>query len=448
MVLILALWGTATIFAQRRLDHLIASYRAAGEPVFAEDLEVFKGIPDDENAATYYGQAEEAYIWPASFPIDLSVHDLIRAADSQEPGKYAAEIERFINTNALTIELLKKGANCDRVAWQDTFTNPLAPTGMGDPLAARRLGQLLSTAMGAFHSKRRDCDMLDLLYAQVRIAKQRTSMSGSLLDHLVTTSISGLGCVWVENIGSKMLVGGWVDDGLHCRNRMRQIILELSNEVAFRDSFHAALIGERVIFLDIYQALRDGKPMNPIFSTAPRSYALMIRPIIVSHCRRILQYVDQVIEVSRCTQYPRVSSELNKKTGPRDWVGLSGFLADFITSPSYNATMTVEYTRIAKRRMAALALAIRMFELDHGHRPETLEELVPSYFGVIPSDPFAEGGNPVQFNPRAASPVLYCVGPDGVDDGGRYGPRESDNASHSGFDLLFFLDGDRPRSNP
>jgi len=64
IVLIVSLWGSATIIAQRRLDKLIASYRAAGEPVYVEDFNVFKDIPDEENAATYYKKAITAYAWP------------------------------------------------------------------------------------------------------------------------------------------------------------------------------------------------------------------------------------------------------------------------------------------------------------------------------------------------------------------------------------------------
>ncbi|HNO80565.1 MAG TPA: hypothetical protein PKN33_21160 [Phycisphaerae bacterium] len=443
-----ALWGSATLIAQHRLNMLLATYRAAGEPVHTEDFDTHKDIPDDGNAANYYLQAEEAYIWPASLPIELSDFDLIRAARSDNPNSYADEIGRFISTNAVTLELLEKGANCDRAEWQGMFADPLSSSGLDKALAARSTGKLLSIAIRASHCRDRSKEMLDFLYAQARLAGHRTSIEGSVINHLVTTSITMLSCEAVEETGAKMADGIRMEDRAYCKKRSRQIVAEFLNDVGYSNAFRSGLISERVVLLDLYEAIPSGKPIDGFFSGAPRSFIFLIYPTLISHCRRTLESVDQVVAASRFSTYPEVMSAIDHVSVPAAWWGIDRILPDYIASPEYDETMRVEYTRLSRRRMAAIALSIHMYELENGRRPETLQELVPEYFETVPLDPFHEGDVPVKYLPSANPPVLYCIGPDGIDDGGLFGRRDGENEDSKNLDLLFFLDGDRPLRNP
>jgi len=99
---------------------------------------------------------------------------------------------------------------------------------------------------------------------------------------------------------------------------------------------------------------------------------------------------------------------------------------------------------LAERRMAATALAIRLYELDYGRRPERLAELVPDYLPSVPGDPFAAADRPIGYVPHAPRPVLYSVNIDGVDEGGRYVLYSAGRVERDAADLPFFLNGDRP----
>ena len=61
-------------------------------------------------------------------------------------------------------------------------------------------------------------------------------------------------------------------------------------------------------------------------------------------------------------------------------------------------------------------LALRCYELDHGHFPKGLGELVPDYLADIPSDSFS--GDALRYRREEDGYLLYSVGLDGVDDGG------------------------------
>ncbi len=45
---------------------------------------------------------------------------------------------------------------------------------------------------------------------------------------------------------------------------------------------------------------------------------------------------------------------------------------------------------LAQMRLTAIAVALRRFRLDHGAYPNSLDELVPSYFKAVPLDPFTD----------------------------------------------------------
>ena len=65
-----------------------------------------------------------------------------------------------------------------------------------------------------------------------------------------------------------------------------------------------------------------------------------------------------------------------------------------ILLPSLERSVYLQFRALALRRMAALALAIRLYQLDHGARPAQLEELVPAYLPAVPRDPFDPNGGP------------------------------------------------------
>jgi hypothetical protein len=69
------------------------------------------------------------------------------------------------------------------------------------------------------------------------------------------------------------------------------------------------------------------------------------------------------------------------------------------------------------RRVIVVAIALKQFQVRHGHLPETLNELTPGLLATIPIDPY--DGKPLRYHPNAdGTYLLYCVGEDGVDDGG------------------------------
>lgn len=72
---------------------------------------------------------------------------------------------------------------------------------------------------------------------------------------------------------------------------------------------------------------------------------------------------------------------------------------------------------IAHERLLVAELALRCYESEKGRVPAGLEQLVPQYLQRVPLDPF--NGRPVIYRPQGTNWLVYSVGPDGVDDGGK-----------------------------
>ena len=65
-----------------------------------------------------------------------------------------------------------------------------------------------------------------------------------------------------------------------------------------------------------------------------------------------------------------------------------------------------------------LAFALAAYQRDRGRYPAKLDDLSPKYFGVIPNDAFS--GKPLTYRPAEKGYLLYSVGINGKDDGGRW----------------------------
>lgn len=95
-------------------------------------------------------------------------------------------------------------------------------------------------------------------------------------------------------------------------------------------------------------------------------------------------------------------------------------LVGILTSPwmvTFGYTVHVDGRRDAVMAVSRLAVALAIYRAEHGKYPARLEELVPKCIAAIPADPLADG--PLHYRVSGGGYVLYSVGVNGKDDGGR-----------------------------
>ena len=85
---------------------------------------------------------------------------------------------------------------------------------------------------------------------------------------------------------------------------------------------------------------------------------------------------------------------------------------------SYTKVRLNEVRADVQNALLVAMLALRAYHEDHKAYPPSLTALVPGYLNAVPTDPFALSG-PLRYKLVGAKYVLYSVGPDGKDDGGK-----------------------------
>ncbi|HEV3444358.1 MAG TPA: hypothetical protein VG099_06930 [Gemmataceae bacterium] len=92
-----------------------------------------------------------------------------------------------------------------------------------------------------------------------------------------------------------------------------------------------------------------------------------------------------------------------------------------------------------EQRNLHLAFTLAAYQRDQGHYPAKLAELCPKYLKDVPGDLFS--GKPLIYRLVDQGYLLYSVGVNGVDDGGRGSDDEP-----RGDDLSIRMPGPPPRS--
>jgi hypothetical protein len=108
------------------------------------------------------------------------------------------------------------------------------------------------------------------------------------------------------------------------------------------------------------------------------------------------------------------------------WYGHLILVLDDIANdhPGYWATKQATLRSTTVRRLLTMELALRQYRLDTGALADRLEVLVPNYASRLPTDPYDAENRDLRYARAADGYLLYSVGYDGDDDGGRPSSRD------------------------
>ena len=110
--------------------------------------------------------------------------------------------------------------------------------------------------------------------------------------------------------------------------------------------------------------------------------------------------------------------------------------------PSASALVNRTALGQATIRTALSAVAVENWRNSHhGEIPDSLNALVPTLLPSIPIDPY--NGQPLKFKKKSKGYVIYSVGPDLQDDGGKETPEHlttDQRDRHEHFDITFTVE--------
>ncbi|GIK16684.1 MAG: hypothetical protein BroJett003_16480 [Planctomycetota bacterium] len=456
-------WGAV---AHERLTRAVEAYRAAGEPVFIEDFLPPKGVPDDENAATAYQKAAGMIAVPDA----MQVVGANYFEDYRWARAYPDDARLIVEANAGTLAELHRASVLTECDWGVRIVNPIVNTLLPTLSWTRHLSQSAVYIAVSQHAIGDDEGMMrtlaDLHTAHCRLVEDRTTFAVTLLS---ARACEGLRCsaieftaprLQVERIGTSGEAGDAVADAAVTirpakREQVRDEVARLLDEDWIRQAWGHAMNAERAALYDF--AANFGKPtfmagMGIVAPLSGQPVRWLIGPSFDLDAARGMARFTRVRDAGHVASYREAATRAGVdplRAAALDEPGTHIERAACILSQTLmwgaERTLDGEFRLKAQRRMAATALAIRMYEVDHGRRPASLAELVPEYLPGVPEDPFADRGTPIRYAPDADPPVLYSVGPDGADDGGQLRRLENGARDDSVSDIPFYLDGDRPR---
>ncbi len=448
-VLILALvglrlwWGYV---AERRLQACLAACRAAGEPVEIEDFAV-PPVPDEENGAYYLRLAAAKTTQPA----ELTQEDYERAFDLEYWPASADAVRLIIRANREALAAVRQARQQTRSDWGYRLSSPLIATMLPGLSERRKTTKLALAAAHCAHADGNDAETVELLRDALGIARHMGTMEPFLIVYLVQVAIDTLATERVDRVVCDLDV-----QQAHLSSRpgpappeaVRALIAELLDESHLKATWHRAMCGERLESVDTARVCSNpagpgiralGSPVLPI----ARAHAVLFGPVWT---------LDALRSIDRCTGVMNAGDSSNFQLAlpliPVDATpdSLLVNIAPFVFGgPSHGyETVRHHFRVLALRRLAALTLAIRLYEVEHGARPAELTALVPDYLPAVPLDPFDLHDAPLRYAPDRPSPAVYSVGPDGLDDGGSPAYRQRGSVDWRELDIAFFLNGYRP----
>jgi len=447
---------------ERRIDARVQKIHALGQPILLPDFDSAPPEPND-NAADFYARAISCVVTqlPAA-PLDASL-----ATDSD--GEYAPpapqpalddfcrwralvrarpeDIEQLMTLNAEALRLIGEADQRTRVDWGVRYQSPAINTIVGHLPGVRNLARLLSAR--ALHALETGdhAAAVETVSRAVRLADNVGARPCALVGALVATACESLACSAIEHFGD-LAIGP--EPRAAPREQVLALIAQLLDESDRRRTMREGFFSERGMQLDAIQCVANGVislgAIGPGTRATGRDTLLrkLARPLWLAEAVDLLDLSTAQIEALEGENWPAIQARWPNADISN---GRPLAIAPMIAA-SLERSVELSHRALAERRMAAAALAIRLYEVDHGRRPDSLAELVPTYLPHIPTDPFSGENRALGYLPLADPPRLYSVGSDGLDQNGAYQTTSTGSLNRNLVDLPFFLDGPLPPSDP
>jgi len=228
------------------------------------------------------------------------------------------------------------------------------------------------------------------------------------VGHAAANRINLLLTVHIEGIAPELKMGP-AATGAAEASQVRELIATLLDDSAAAKGLQLALSADCMQRIDMCESF----PMEE-----PGVYASILRYTVRPElCATEVSILNSMTAanavVVNARDWPAAERQFHQVPPP------TGLLSDPSSISLISDGAQSHFRTLTDRRLAATALAIRLFVIDHGGAwPTNLEQLVPEYLPAVPLDAMAAGQRPIRYLSRSVDPVIYSVGSDGVDDGG------------------------------
>ncbi|HCO95659.1 MAG TPA: hypothetical protein DIU00_17220 [Phycisphaerales bacterium] len=433
-VLIILFLAGAGFFAcyrlslKSRLRARIDAIAAAGYPVTCAELDKWYSIPENaENAAYTIIDAISYYkLWDKDKSESLPVVGPAKLPARTEPmnEEMKALLTQYIADNNETLELLHEGAAIEHSRYpidlSAGFETKLPP------LSEIRRAVFLLKLEAILHAENGDGE------SAVRSAKSSFGIARSLAKEPIVVS-------QLVRVACQSLAATTIE---YCINRIElkdeQLVelIECVHNAERISDISCAFVGERCNGISFFKApgsvnpdIFNGIPVRPILELY-KTLGLVDSDAII--------YLDLMEEYIKSGQLPLHKRHRAAKTieAKRKSTSQAHILLHIIV-PAFSTITTIEIRKFASLRTARTALSIERYRLAAGKLPDALTDLVPAYLDAVPTDPF--DGNELRYKKLEPGFVVYSIGEDMSDDGGKEKPPRKTKESPN-WDVTFTVE--------
>lgn len=432
------------VHARSKLGAELDAYRRAGEPILPADFAPAV-VPDQLNAAVALREAAQSIdgtteAWKRYEELCDKV-EVRLTLSGEELAIYAA----VLRENAAAFDGIRRAVGRPQVEWgEQVGQSPDMFADLKFLSEQRQLGRLVAAAALHAHEIGDDAEALarttDLLFISRAVDQHPT-----LMPHLVSIGIAALGCEVLAQIAQELVVVGGEDAGTPtlpqrsdragpqprrpaARGLIEALIRELLNEGPLVAGRQRMLLGERMMMVEAATAIADGRlALTDLGSEPPAAdgpspgdvvLSYVVRPMALVDARIMARYATDVRAALASPDFPSYRTRVPPTTKAQLTSPLALHVVASVFLSNFDVAAQNDYKNLANRRMAAVALACRLYALDHdGKLPSALADLVPAYLPVVPTDPLT-AGRPLGYVPDPDRPVVYNVGENLTDDGG------------------------------
>jgi len=431
MLLVVVVVGSLAVrwHWRREFRERIAAARAAGYPVTLEELDAwYEWPPAGDNAAYWIVDAASLHERPPQEDW-RRLEQLVRVGgDRLDPTKPIPDdtmelLEQYVRSNAEALETLHSAATISESRYPiDLLKGPTTPI---PHIGEVRHGCTLLCMEAVLLASHGDPN------GAAEAIAAALSVAGSLdqepvpISHLVRMG----GAAWAASTLERTLHQAAFTDA------QLEMLYRAFSDIHADDGLLRSLAGEQCGMLSVFE--RPWAIDSSFFHKPPPLPVLQAYAALGLSAREGTIFLDHMAECIRIVQLPTFERLAAVQAAEANFRGRRGLLVN--VSEHVPSLISREVRTIAQIETAKTALGVERYRLMQGMLPETLAPLVPRYLPKIPPDPF--DGRSLRYKQIERGFVVYSVGEDGADDGGKEPPPPGKTReSWETYDIVFRID--------
>jgi len=394
------------------VEERLQAIRDAGYPATMEELAAWAPeVPEAENAASVYLKAFAAYRSAGDKVFSDLMKKVPLVSNTKLPprGEPMAEemqdsIGAYLGKYEEAMTLLHRAGSMKRSRYPVDYTG-----GFGmrlDHLSTCRHAARLLSLEAVLAAERGDGAGV------VRSVKSSLGVARSLrTEPILISQLVRMACRSIVSRGLARVLSRIRLTDAQLRELEAGFTAELDKDMMAR-----AFAGERCCGVGLFRDMREGRMRPGAVMKLPQAVNILMMIGLLD--KDFKSYLDLMNGYVRALERPMPEQMAATRAVEKKVMGVSRFC--FFTRMLVPALSraSIEGARSRARIEAArAALAVERYRLKYGRAPARLDDAAPEFIEAVPVDPF--DGKPLRYERRGEGYVVYSVGENGKDDGGR-----------------------------